>query len=36
MVKRGDNPAQTWPDGGASVWDPLRPNVYTLPEHGKN
>jgi N-acetylmuramoyl-L-alanine amidase len=35
MVKRGDNPAQTWPDGGASVWDPLRPNVYTLPEDGK-
>jgi N-acetylmuramoyl-L-alanine amidase len=35
MVKRGDNSAQTSPDGGASVWDPLRPNVYTLPEDGK-
>src|SRR6516162_1471725 len=35
MVKRGENPAQTSPDGGASVWDPLRPNVYTLPEDGK-
>jgi N-acetylmuramoyl-L-alanine amidase len=35
MVKRGDNPARTPPDGGASVWDPLRPNVYTLPEDGK-
>jgi len=35
MVKRGDNPAQTSPDGGASIWDPLRPNVYTLPEDGK-
>jgi N-acetylmuramoyl-L-alanine amidase len=35
MVKRGDNPAQTSPEGGASVWDPLRPNVYTLPEDGK-
>jgi N-acetylmuramoyl-L-alanine amidase len=35
MVKRGDNPKQTAPDGGASVWDPLRPNVYTLPEDGQ-
>src|SRR6516165_6228995 len=35
MVKRGDNPKQTAPDNGASVWDPLRPNVYTLPEDGQ-
>ena len=35
MVKRGDNPGQLAPDGGASVWDPLKPNVYTLPEDGQ-
>ena len=35
MVKRGDNPVQISSDGGASIWDPLRPNVYTLPEDGK-
>jgi hypothetical protein len=35
MVKRGGYPKQTAPDGGASVWDPLRPNVYTLPEDGQ-
>src|ERR1700736_3500354 len=31
MVKRGDKPGVSAPDAGASVWDPLRPNVYTLP-----
>jgi N-acetylmuramoyl-L-alanine amidase len=36
MVKRGDDkPGQPAPDDGASIWDPLRPNVYTLPEDGK-
>jgi N-acetylmuramoyl-L-alanine amidase len=35
MVKRGDQPVQSAPDGGASVWDPLKPNVYTLPEDGQ-
>jgi len=35
MVKRSDNLKQTVPDSGASVWDPLRPNVYTLPEDGQ-
>jgi N-acetylmuramoyl-L-alanine amidase len=35
MVKRGDKPGVSAPDAGASVWDPLRPNVYTLPEDGQ-
>jgi N-acetylmuramoyl-L-alanine amidase len=32
MVKRNDNSGQPAADPGTSVWDPLRPNVYTLPE----
>jgi N-acetylmuramoyl-L-alanine amidase len=35
MVKRGDQPGVSAPDVGAPVWDPLRPNVYTLPEDGQ-
>jgi N-acetylmuramoyl-L-alanine amidase len=33
MVRRGDTAEQPAADVGASVWDPLRPNVYTLPEN---
>ncbi|HEY1477620.1 MAG TPA: N-acetylmuramoyl-L-alanine amidase [Chthoniobacterales bacterium] len=32
MVRRNENSGQPAADTGTSVWDPLRPNVYTLPE----
>jgi N-acetylmuramoyl-L-alanine amidase len=32
MVKRSDASQPESTDPGASVWDPLKPNVYTLPE----
>jgi N-acetylmuramoyl-L-alanine amidase len=32
MVRRNDNSGQPAADTGTSVWDPLRPNMYTLPE----
>jgi N-acetylmuramoyl-L-alanine amidase len=35
MVRRGDTAEQPATDPGASVWDPLRPNVYTLPEDAR-
>jgi N-acetylmuramoyl-L-alanine amidase len=35
MVKRSDTAEQSATDPGASVWDPLRPNVYTLPEDAR-
>jgi N-acetylmuramoyl-L-alanine amidase len=35
MVRRGDTIEQPAPDSGTSVWDPLRPNVYTLPENAR-
>ena len=35
MVRRGDTSEQPAPDSGTSVWDPLRPNVYTLPENAR-
>jgi N-acetylmuramoyl-L-alanine amidase len=35
MVKRGDKPGPPASEVGASVWDPLKPNVYTLPEDGQ-
>lgn len=35
MVKRGDVSEPGSTAQGASVWDPLKPNVYTLPEDGK-
>jgi N-acetylmuramoyl-L-alanine amidase len=35
MVKRTDPPEQPVPEPGASVWDPLRPNVYILPEDAR-
>jgi N-acetylmuramoyl-L-alanine amidase len=34
MVKRGNKPPPSSSDG-VSVWDPLKPNVYTLPEDGQ-
>src|ERR1700722_5179094 len=35
MVKRGDASEPGSTAQGASVWDPLKPNVYTLPEDGQ-
>jgi N-acetylmuramoyl-L-alanine amidase len=35
MVRRSENAGQPPADSGVSVWDPLRPNVYTLPEDGQ-
>ncbi len=35
MVKRNDTAGQPATDLGASVWDPLRPNVYTLPDDAR-
>jgi hypothetical protein len=35
MVRRTDTSEQPAADPGASVWDPLRPNVYTLPEDAR-
>jgi N-acetylmuramoyl-L-alanine amidase len=35
MVKRGDASQPESTDPGASVWDPLKPNVYTLPEDAR-
>lgn len=35
MVKRGDTSQPESMDPGASVWDPLKPNVYTLPEDAR-
>jgi N-acetylmuramoyl-L-alanine amidase len=35
MVRRGDTSEQPATDPGASVWDPLRPNAYTLPEDAR-
>ena len=35
MVRRSDTSEQPVTDPGASVWDPLRPNVYTLPEDAR-
>jgi N-acetylmuramoyl-L-alanine amidase len=35
MVKRGDVSEPGSTAQGASVWDPLKPNVYTLPEDGQ-
>ena len=35
MVRRNDNSGQPAADTGTSVWDPLRPNVYTLPEDAR-
>ena len=35
MVRGGDSSEQPATDPGASVWDPLRPNVYTLPEDAR-
>jgi N-acetylmuramoyl-L-alanine amidase len=35
MVRRSENAGQPPADGGVSVWDPLRPNVYTLPDDGQ-
>ena len=32
MVRRNENSGQPAADTGTSVWDPLRRNVYTLPE----
>jgi N-acetylmuramoyl-L-alanine amidase len=32
MVRRNDNSGRPAADTGTSVWDPLRPNVYALPE----
>jgi N-acetylmuramoyl-L-alanine amidase len=35
MVKRGNASEFESADPGASIWDPLKPNVYTLPEDGQ-
>ena len=35
MVKRSGDAEQPAPDPGVSVWDPLKPNVYTLPEDAR-
>ena len=35
MVKRSDASQPESTDPGASIWDPLRPNVYTLPEDAR-
>jgi N-acetylmuramoyl-L-alanine amidase len=35
MVKRGNSSEPASTDAGVSVWDPLRPNVYTLPEDAR-
>jgi N-acetylmuramoyl-L-alanine amidase len=35
MVKRGDVSQPQSTDPGVSIWDPLRPNVYTLPEDAR-
>ena len=35
MVRRSDTSEQPATDPGMSVWDPLRPNVYTLPEDAR-
>ena len=35
MVRRDDTSGQPATDPVASVWDPLRPNVYTLPEDAR-
>jgi N-acetylmuramoyl-L-alanine amidase len=35
MVRRSQTTEEPAPDAGASVWDPLRPNVYTLPEDAR-
>jgi N-acetylmuramoyl-L-alanine amidase len=35
MVKRGDASQPQSTDPGVSIWDPLRPNVYTLPEDAR-
>jgi len=35
MVKRGDASQPQSTNPGVSVWDPLRPNVYTLPEDAR-
>jgi N-acetylmuramoyl-L-alanine amidase len=35
MVKRSDASQPESTDPGASVWDPLKPNVYTLPEDAR-
>jgi N-acetylmuramoyl-L-alanine amidase len=40
MVRRVERtgesrPGESSPEAGISVWDPLRPNVYTLPEDGQ-
>jgi len=35
MVKRGDASEPDSKDQGASIWDPLKPNVYTLPEDAR-
>jgi N-acetylmuramoyl-L-alanine amidase len=35
MVKRGEASEPDSKDQGASIWDPLKPNVYTLPEDAR-
>jgi N-acetylmuramoyl-L-alanine amidase len=35
MVKRGNSSEPASTDAGVSVWDPLKPNVYTLPEDAR-
>ena len=35
MVKRGDASQPESTDPGVSIWDPLKPNVYTLPEDAR-
>jgi len=35
MVKRGSASEPEATDSGVSIWDPLKPNVYTLPEDAR-
>jgi N-acetylmuramoyl-L-alanine amidase len=35
MVKRGEASPPESTDPGASIWDPLKPNVYTLPDDAR-
>jgi N-acetylmuramoyl-L-alanine amidase len=35
MAKRGNSSEPESNDAGASIWDPLKPNVYTLPEESR-
>jgi N-acetylmuramoyl-L-alanine amidase len=35
MVKRTESSESASTDPGASIWDPMKPNAYTLPEDGR-